>query len=302
MGKKPCAIISRMTRREPDSMSYAMAGCMVGLAALVISAPVAHAGDGSRKTVAIVDGHAITQQELDTTIAVGLYELRKQALDQFIDNYLVEQAARRAHLTIPEYLNRETPVPVSDPNARPQYHKYNSAIKIPSDDSKPRLLAPVTSQRQAQRQAGLHAKLRSDAHVELQLEPPRLEIAVEPSPSLGPASAPVTIIEFGDFQSTFCKMEEGALQQVRDRYRDQVRLVFKDFPPLTSRDAVEAAKAARCANEQGRFWQFHDALYADQSKLKVPDLKAAARRLGLDSVKFDSCLASGKYSSAIEED
>jgi protein-disulfide isomerase len=302
MGKKPCTIISRMTRREPDSIFFVIARCMVGLAALVMSAPVAHAGDDSRKTVAIVDGHAITQQELDTTIAVGLYELRKQALDQFIDNYLVEQAARRAHLTIPEYLDRETAVTVSDADARAQYDKYKSQIKIPFDELKSRLIASLTSQRQAQRQTALRAKLRSDAHVELRLEPPRLEVAVAHSPSLGPASAPVTMIEFGDFQSTFCKMEEGALQHVRDRYGDQVRLVFKDFPLLTSKDAVEAAKAARCANEQGRFWQFHDVLYADQSKLMVPDLKAAARRLGLDSVKFDSCLASGKYSSAIEED
>jgi len=80
------------------------------------------------------------------------------------------------------------------------------------------------------------------------LSPPRLEVAVAHSPSLGPASAPVTIAEFGDFQSTFCKMEESALQQVRERYGDQVRLVFKNFAPLTSKEAIEAAEAARCAN------------------------------------------------------
>jgi protein-disulfide isomerase len=92
------------------------------------------------------------------------------------------------------------------------------------------------------------------------------------------------------------------LKQVRDRYGDQVRLVFKDFIVLASKDAIEAAKAARCANKQNKFWKFHDVLYGDQSKLAVPDLKAAARRLGLDSAKFDSCLDSGKYASAVEED
>jgi 2-hydroxychromene-2-carboxylate isomerase len=263
---------------------------------------VAFAGSDSVRTVAIVDGHAITQQVLDTTIAVGLYQLRRQALEQLIDNYLMQQAARRAHLTIPQYLEKETAVTVSDADARAQYDKYKSQIKLPFDQLKPRLIASLTSQRQAERLTALRAKLRSDAHIELKLEPPRFEVAIAHSPSIGPANAPVTIIEFGDFQSTFCAMEVSALQQVRDRYRDQVRLVFKDFPPLTSREAVEAAEAARCANEQGKFWQFHAALFANQSQLAVSDLKAVARKLGLGSAKFDSCLDSGKYATAVEED
>jgi predicted DsbA family dithiol-disulfide isomerase len=297
--------LGRIIRQEPDSIFVVIAGCVVGLAALVIiviSGTLAFAGSDSGRTVAIVDGHAITQQDLDTTIAVGLYQLRKQALEQLIDNYLMKQAARRAHLTIPQYLDRETTVTVSDADARAQYDKYKSQIKLPFDQLKPRLIASLTSQRQTERLTALRAKLRSDAHIELELEPPRFEVAIAHSPSIGPANAPVTIIEFGDFQSTFCEMEVSALQQVRDRYRNQVRLVFKDFPPLTSKEAVQAAEAARCANEQGKFWQFHAALFADQSKLAVSDLKAAARQLGLDSTKFDSCLDSGKYATAIEED
>jgi len=299
---KPCAIVSGMTRRAPNSVFFLIARCVVGLAALVVSATVAHAGDDSRKTVATVDGHAITQHDLDTTIAVGLYQLRKQALDQFIDNYLMQQAARRAHLSIPEYLDKETAVTVADAEARAQYDKYKGQNSMSFDQIKPRLIASLTSQRQAARLAALRAKLRSDAHVELRLEPPRLEVAIGHSPSIGPASAPITIVEFRDFQSVFCKMEEPVLQQMRDRYKDQVRLIFKDFPPLTSKDAVVAAEAVRCANEQGKFLQFQEAVFADQSKLAVPDLKAAARGLGLDSAKFDSCLDTGKYAGAIEDD
>jgi 2-hydroxychromene-2-carboxylate isomerase len=298
--KNLAAIVSRLTRLESVSMFFVITGC----AALVISATVTYAAtkDSRSQTVAIVNGHAVTEQDLDTTIAAGLYQLRKQALDQFIDNYLFEQAARRANLTIPEYLDKETAVTVSESDARAQYDKYKDQIKVPFEQLKPRLISSLTAQRQAERQSALRTKLRSDARVEIKLEPPRLEVAIAHSPSIGPATAPVTIIEFGDFQSTFCKMEESALQQVRDRYGDQVRLVFKDFPPLTSKEAVQAAEAARCANEQGKFWQFHAALFADQSKLAVSDLKAAARQLGLDSAKFDSCLDSGKYATAVEED
>lgn len=284
-------------------------GLVAALAALVGSASAAPAAaaapagnDSRRQTVAIVGSHAITQQDLDTTIAVQLYQQRKQAVDQLIDNYLLEQAARRAHLTIPEYLDKETAVTVSDADSRAQYDKYKSLMKVPYDQLKPRLIASLTSQRQAARQAALRAKLRSDAHIEIKLEPPRFEVAIGHSPSIGPAGAPVTIIEFGDFQSTFSKMEESALQQVRDRYGDKVRVVFKDFPPLSSKEAMQAAEAARCANEQNKFRQMRDVVYADQSRLTVPDLKAAARQIGLDSAKFDSCLDSGKYASAIEAD
>jgi protein-disulfide isomerase len=298
-GTKLFAIVSRMTRRKPNSRLFAFAGCVA--AALVISVTVARARDDSRsQTVAIVDGHAITEQDLDTTIAVELYQLRKRQLDQFIDSYLLEQAARRAHLSIPEYLDKETAVTVSDADARAQYDKYKGLIKLSFDQVKLNLIASLTSQRRAARLAALRAKLRKDAHIELTLEPPRLQVATAQSPSLGPASAAVTIVEFEDFQSNNSRLEQPVLQQVRDRYKDQVRLVYKDFPP--SKEALMAAEAARCANEQGKFWQFHDALYADQSKMAVADLKAAARGLGLDSAKFDSCLDSGKYSSAVEAD
>src|SRR5258708_3143757 len=126
LGQKLWVIVSRIRRDEPDSMRFVIAGYVVGLAALLMSGTVASAGSGSRGTVAIVDGHAIGEQDLDTTIAVGLYQLRKQALEQLIDNYLMEQAAKRAHLTIPEYLDKETAVTVSDADARAQYDKYKS--------------------------------------------------------------------------------------------------------------------------------------------------------------------------------
>jgi predicted DsbA family dithiol-disulfide isomerase len=291
---------SRIIRQEPDSIFVVIARCVAVLAALVISATAAFAGSDSSRTVAIVDGHAITQQDLDTTIAPELYQLRLRQLDHFIDDYLLEQAAKRAHLSIPEYLAKETAVTVSDAEARAQYEQHKGLMRLPFVEFKPRIIAALTSQRQAAREAALRAKLRTDAHIEMKLEPPRLEVAIAHSPSLGPASAPVTIIEFGDFQSPVCATEESALKQVHDRYKDQVRLIYKDFPILASKDSAKAAEAARCANEQGEFWQFKDALYADQSKLSISDLKATAQRLGLDSTKFDSCLESGKYASAVE--
>jgi protein-disulfide isomerase len=291
--------VAKMKQRRLPTI----AACAAGLAAVMIAAAAAPAGSETRPlVVATVDGHPITQQELDTTIAPGLYQMRQRALEQMIDDYLLEQAAKRAHTTIPEYLDQETAVTVTDADARARYDKYRGLMKVPYEQVKARLIASLTNQRQAERQAALRAKLRSDAHVERKLESPHLEVAVANSPTLGPTNAPITIVEFGDYQSPFNKMEQGALQEVRTKYGDRVRFVFRDFPPFASKEGVKPAEAARCANEQGKFWQFQDALYADQSKVGVPDLKAIAQKLGLDTAKFDSCLDSGKYSSVIEKD
>jgi protein-disulfide isomerase len=89
---------------------------------------------------------------------------------------------------------------------------------------------------------------------------------------------------------------------VRLKYGDRVRLVFVDFPLGFHNNAIGAANAARCAGEQGKFWQYHDALFAEQAKLAPDDLKATAKKLGLDATKFDVCLDRARYDNAINRD
>ena len=84
---------------------------------------------------------------------------------------------------------------------------------------------------------------------------------------------PVTVIEFADFQCPFCKRSEDAVKAIHEKYGDRIQLVFMDFPLSFHPHAMPAANAARCANAQGKFWQYHDALFADQSKLEPADLE-----------------------------
>ena len=85
-------------------------------------------------------------------------------------------------------------------------------------------------------------------------------------------------------------------------YGGKVRWVFKDFPLPNHAEAVKAAEAAHCAGEQNKYWEMHDALFANQRALQVPALKQHARTLGLDGVKFDQCLDSGKHAANIRTD
>jgi protein-disulfide isomerase len=134
--------------------------------------------------------------------------------------------------------------------------------------------------------------------------PGPVDVSVDDDPALGPADAPVTIIEFGDFQCPGCGIfNTQMLPQILSHYGDRVRFVFRDFP-LTSihQYALKAAEAADCANEQGAYWKYHDVLYDNQSALDDASLKEYAASLGLDTAVFDQCLDSDKYVSEIQKD
>lgn len=129
---------------------------------------------------------------------------------------------------------------------------------------------------------------------------------VDDDPSLGNPEASVTMVEFGDFQCPFCqRLFKETLPQIKEKYvkTGKVRFVYRDFP-LTSihGQAQKSAEAAECANEQGKFWQYHDLLYERQSALGLENYKKWAMELGLDVEQFNKCLDSGKYSDEVGKD
>jgi len=121
-------------------------------------------------------------------------------------------------------------------------------------------------------------------------------------PSLGPPSAKVTIIEYGDFGCTTCRGWEqaGVLKQIVAAYGDQVHFVWRDYPIITAQ-SPQAARAGQCAFDQGRFWQYHDLLYASAPALSISDLKTYAARLGLDATRFNQCLDSGQDNAKVDQ-
>ena len=134
--------------------------------------------------------------------------------------------------------------------------------------------------------------------------PAVVAVSVDDDPSWGPEDAPVTIVEFSDFQCPFCsRFFSQTYPQIKQEYEGQVRFVYRDFP-LTSlhENAQKAAEASECANEQGKFWDYHDMLFNNQAALDVASLKGYASQLGLDSTAFDQCLDSGKYTEEVQKD
>jgi protein-disulfide isomerase len=149
------------------------------------------------------------------------------------------------------------------------------------------------------------ARLMQEANVRIRLEPPKppvYEIATNGYPSLGPESAPVTIVEFADLQCPYCAQSASTLNQVLARYPGKVRVVFRNFPLSFHTYAQKAHEAAACANEQGKFWQYHDLLFANQGTLGADDLKRYAANVGMDEERFSQCLDAGKYAERVKKD
>jgi protein-disulfide isomerase len=114
----------------------------------------------------------------------------------------------------------------------------------------------------------------------------RNPVAVDGSPALGPEGAPVTLVEFADFQCPYCARATKILDQLRDRYGDQLRIVFKHFPLEIHPKAPAAHVAAEAAHRQGKFWEMHDLIFANQREMSEDRYLAYAGALGLDIEQF----------------
>jgi protein-disulfide isomerase len=119
-------------------------------------------------------------------------------------------------------------------------------------------------------------------------------------PSKGDPKAPVTLVEFSDYECPYCATAQPTIKRVLEQYPGKVRLVFQNFPLSIHPSAPKAAEAALCAGEQGRYWEMHDRLFANQKALGTDSLKAHARALALDPLAFDKCLDSGRMAPVVE--
>src|SRR5581483_11598591 len=130
-------------------------------------------------------------------------------------------------------------------------------------------------------------------------DPPRAEIGLKDTPVRGATQPRVTIVEYADYECPYCQQAQPVLQQLETEFQGKVVFAFKDFPLPMHPDAQKAAEATHCAAAEGRYWEYHDLLFAKR-QLDVPALKMFARDLKLDGAAFDKCLDSGATSDAVK--
>src|SRR5215472_17554965 len=143
-------------------------------------------------------------------------------------------------------------------------------------------------------------RLHSDSNVASLLSPPRVQVGYDAKRLRGNPNAAVMIVEFSDYQCPYCRQVEATLKGVLTKYGDRVTLAYRDFPLTAIHSQAEiAAEASRCALDQGKFWEYHDQLFA-ASNLEKDSLIEYARNLKLDDKQFGSCLTSNRYKAEID--
>ena len=236
-----------------------------------------------------------------------LYEGRRGALEAIVADMLIEQAAKSKGVTSDQFTESEIVrrlKPVSDGQVTRFYQENQAQMQGRGlAEMTPAIRRYLEEQERANAYRALVTELRkSGPAVSMTLEAPRYAVEVAPDdPVLGSASAPVTVVEFSDFQCPFCKQVMPTLKKLREAYGDRMRIVWKDFP-LTSihPQAFKAAEAAHCAREQGKFWEYHDRLFENQQALESDSLKKYASDAGLDAGKFNACLDAAKYAERVQ--
>ena len=287
------------------------------LLALCLLIPLAHAAS---PTVARVGDWSVTLQQLDAsggaplyTVEGRLYALRLRKLQQRVFEHLLQLEAKAHHVSVAQLLKQEVESklkPVTDADVA-TFIKNNKAHLPPHVDTalqtKVRLLLTLR-QMMVLRSEYFNALARK-YHAQITLPVPQKPVAYRhvingpDNLARGPANAPVTIVEFSDFQCPFCKRAEQTLRELEQQYQGKLRVVYRYFPLLPIHpDSVRAAEAAQCAAEQGKFWPYHDILFAKQDALSSPDLKKYAQGLGLNMQRFDTCLDTGATVSRVAGD
>lgn len=242
------------------------------------------------------------QHQLQFKYEKARYDLLKRQLDQRLDEAAVADEAKARGVSVDAVLVDLKAGAPTDEEVRAFYDRNRDRIREPYEQMAPKMREYLADQRKQTAAREFYDALRARHGIKSSLGPFRIAVAAT-GPARGPATAPVTIVEFADFQCPYCKRAESSLHVLLEQYPDKVRLVFRNLP-LTQihPQAQGAAEAAVCADRQGKFWEMHDAMYADQASLAPDALKDTAKRLGLDVGQFSACLGGGASVATLGSD
>lgn len=267
----------------------------------------------SKDAVAKVNGKILTTGEVLKGTENEVYEAQKKVFDikmAKIKSYLlqsfIDSHPGKKGLTNDEFLAKFIANKIIISEADIKAFAVERKIPQVNEELKNRIKKfLMESKKRDAIESWLTAQMKSSP-VEIYLEKPKrpvFNLKVGDAPWAGGGDAKVTIVEFSDFQCPYCSRGAGIVNQIKKKYGKKVKVVFKNFPLPFHTEAAKAAESGLCANEQGAayFWKLHDKMFADQSNLKVDGIKGMAKDIGLDMVKFDSCLTSSKYAAKIKE-
>jgi protein-disulfide isomerase len=235
--------------------------------------------------------------------------IRSAALDRAVDMRLVEAAAKAAGSDVDTWLRAridDEVAPPTDAEAEAYFDQHKTPEAPPFDQVKDQVVDAMMQERSQAAFDAMLGELRAASSVQTMLpdvRPEALAVDVpEHTPTFGPPDAPVEIVEFSDFECPYCARAAEALHEVKDRYGDKVRVAYRHFPLGFHANAMRASTYAQCAQEQGKFWPLHDAIFALPAGLGGEAIDEAAEAAGLDKAALEACLESSRPTQQVQAD
>ena len=278
---------------------------------VLVSASWAEDGDNDSQVVAEIGSQKITlgqvrQKQPARVLGAenAYYQAERDAIGQVLDEELLTNEARRENLSVEKLYERQVKSRIKIPTEAQLKFFYDTLDTNQSFDALRQKISDRIVQTQEKKLlANYVASLRAKENARILLQPPKFDIILGKAPISGSKDAPVTMVEFADFECPYCRQTEPNLQKLREQFPDKLRIVYKNFPLPMHSHAQKAAEAGLCAAEQGKFWPYHDRLMAQTPpQLEVPQLKVLAASLKLDTARFDQCLDSGKEAATVGHD
>lgn len=289
------------------SIKYTLVALGLGMALGAFRIPAV--GQTDSTVVAEINGKKITAEDLEDKEAGKLlqakykyYLAERDALDQYIDEQLVEMQAKKEGVTPDELFKRHVSSNIPEPT-EDQLRFYYEGVQTdePYESARSHIIDTVRQLRIKKAHDAYIAELRGQYGVVVELAQPSAHVDVGSAPRLGSETAPVQIIEFADYECPYCQQVNGDITRLREQFGTKVSVVYKDFPLPMHPLAAKAAEAAHCAGDQGKFWEYHDSLF-ETKRLQMSDLKEQAQKLNLDMTKFSQCLESGEQTANVKKD
>jgi predicted DsbA family dithiol-disulfide isomerase len=226
------------------------------------------------------------------------HELMQQTANRIVIDSILETEAAAAGMEVDPWLESQVVAQVGEPSEEDLaiFHARNSQYfgGQPLDEVRAQLVEAWQQQSRAEAARVLLAELMDKHKVHIDLpypDLPRIPMEGAGNPAKGPADAPITIIEFAEYQCSYCGKADAIMERLLTEYKGQIRLVFRDFPLQFHDRAIPAAVAANCAGVQDKYWAMHDILMANQEALQDIDLEKYAFDAEVDMDAWRSCVA-----------
>ena len=294
---------------------------LLGVLALVVGFPACADGgaaDANTKkddgVAAYVNGEPITVAEVEKEVGAQLrelaqqeYDLRRDTVAAIVLEKMVSDLATAEGLSREEFLQREVTARAVPPTAeeiKAVYDQYKDQPGLAGktlEEATPMIGQQVQRQKLGQAQAAYARELLAKTDIRYVMDPPRVALSIpDGEPSKGPAGAPITFVEYSDFQCGYCKRAHPMIKTLLAEYGDKIRFVYRDYGIPAHDRARASAEAARCAGDQDKYWEYFDNLMEQSGSLDDADLAKRATDLGLDMAAYQGCLDSDRHVPAID--